>query len=236
MEFKQTQVLEHENIKYFTLEQWRYVVKALDSAFANVEPEIIERNKFLILFMYSLYLRITEVEARAAHTPLMTDIQHINHVNAIAFRIPISKGYKGRNVPVPDTIINAFKKYRETLNLPPLPGPDETIPLFPHIVNGKPTKRALKQRWMREIIQSVFHEAADLMSQDGKEIESGLVRNATPHWLRHTGISHDLNYGERTLVNVMHDAGHASIDTTSKYLHATVRERYESAKGKPIIR
>ncbi len=41
------------------------------------------------------------------------------------------------------------------------------------------------------------------------------MRNLTPHSIRHTGITHDINLNGRPLSHVQADAGHDSIDTTS---------------------
>lgn len=57
-----------------------------------------------------------------------------------------------------------------------------------------------------------------------------------PHAIRHTGITHDINLHGRPLSHVQADAGHDSIDTTSKYLHTSNSERHESAQQKPLDR
>lgn len=58
----------------------------------------------------------------------------------------------------------------------------------------------------------------------------------SPHAIRHTGITHDINLHGRPLSHVQADAGHDSIDTTSKYLHTSNSERHESAQQKPLDR
>ncbi|MFE8730961.1 site-specific integrase, partial [Aeromonas hydrophila] len=44
------------------------------------------------------------------------------------------------------------------------------------------------------------------------------------------------NLNGRPLSHVQADAGHDSIDTTSKYLHTSQSERHESAQQKPLDR
>jgi site-specific recombinase XerD len=95
-------------------------------------------------------------------------------------------------------------------------------------------RRGLKQRRLRDIIYCVFYEAADKLLEAGYEDDANIVRNAGPHWLRHTGVTHDVNDTGRSLAVVRDEAGHSSIETTSLYLHTNLKERYASAKDKKI--
>lgn len=81
---------------------------------------------------------------------------------------------------------------------------------------------------------AVFEQAASLAEQDGFDQDAAEMRTLTPHSIRHTGITHDINLHGRPLSHVQADAGHDSIDTTSKYLHTGNRERHESASRKPL--
>ena len=42
----------------------------------------------------------------------------------------------------------------------------------------------------------------------------------SPHWLRHAHATHALEYGHAPIHLVQATLGHASVATTSKYLHA----------------
>ena len=44
--------------------------------------------------------------------------------------------------------------------------------------------------------------------------------NSTPHWLRHAHATHALEHGHAPIHLVQATLGHASVATTSKYLHA----------------
>ena len=48
---------------------------------------------------------------------------------------------------------------------------------------------------------------------------AGLPKGTSPHWLRHSHASHSLDHGA-PLSLVQQGLGHASVATTSKYLHA----------------
>ncbi|OUS09035.1 hypothetical protein A9Q81_00360 [Gammaproteobacteria bacterium 42_54_T18] len=70
------------------------------------------------------------------------------------------------------------------------------------------------------------------MVKDGLEEDATELRSATVHWLRHTGISDDVQLRPRE--HVRGDAGHASAQTTERYIDVEDRERHASGKGKQI--
>ena len=67
-----------------------------------------------------------------------------------------------------------------------------------------------------------LHAASQLMDVSPGTVEK--LRRATPHWLRHTHATHALANGAE-LVVVRDNLRHASIATTSVYLHAGATER-----------
>ena len=50
---------------------------------------------------------------------------------------------------------------------------------------------------------------------------------ATVHWLRHTGISDDINKRGRPMNHVRDDAGHSSSAITDRYNNTEWLERHE---------
>jgi integrase len=71
----------------------------------------------------------------------------------------------------------------------------------------------------RHVLRRRFHTACRVLGWDR-------LRTLTIHHGRHTFISHALA-GGRTLAEVKAAAGHASLLTTSVYLHVVVDEREE---------
>jgi site-specific recombinase XerD len=63
---------------------------------------------------------------------------------------------------------------------------------------------------------------------DGHVQDAATLHEATAHWLRHTGISEDLNANGRPLAHVADDAGHNDIKTTSIYIDSDMRDRHNS--------
>lgn len=64
--------------------------------------------------------------------------------------------------------------------------------------------------------------------------EADILKTATVHWLRHTGISEDIKHRPRE--HVRDDAGHSSGAITDKYIDVELQDRAESAKEKSITK
>ncbi len=228
-----------EDAQSFTELQWSYVMQAAEQLAAEC-PAQHERSRFLICLMYACYLRISEVAARPGFSPVMGQFRRDAKTGVWGYDIPRSKGGKRRTVAVSLALLEALARYRTFLGLSPLPAPGEQTPLF---VRHKAAAHGREQgqlnanlgiRQLRDLVMAVFEQAASLAEQDGFDQDAAEMRTLTPHSIRHTGITHDINLHGRPLSHVQADAGHDSIDTTSKYLHTGNRERHESASHKPL--
>jgi integrase len=228
-----------EQIKSFTELQWSYVIEEA-KRMAEEAPDEHERTLMMVSLMYSCYLRISEVSGRPGYSPVMSQFRRDPKTGVWGFFIPESKGDKRRTVAVSNALLEALKRYRNYLGLSDLPSPDEQVPLF---VRHRKTSHGREQglinanlgdRHIRDCLTLLFERAADRAEQDGFVHDAAEMRVMTPHSLRHTGISHDINIHQRPLSHVQADAGHDSIDTTSRYLHTTRTERHESAAGKKL--
>ncbi|WP_425263830.1 tyrosine-type recombinase/integrase [Vibrio owensii] len=221
--------------------QWSYVIGAAE-AMADEKPSQHERSLFLMSLMYSCYLRISEISSRPGFSPVMSQFRQDPQTGVWSYYIPMSKGQKARSVAVSNDMLKALRRYRRFLGLSDLPSPKEQTPLVTRIREAKKGKETgivnanLGIRQVREIIYQVFSKAADMAMEDGMIHDSHSIREMSPHALRHTGISHDVNQNERPLTHVRDDAGHDSLDTTSKYIHTSRVERHQTARDKEIDR
>jgi site-specific recombinase XerD len=76
---------------------------------------------------------------------------------------------------------------------------------------------------LRQVVGEFFCDAADRVESRDPALAAKL-RHASPHWLRHTHATHALDAGVE-LVAVRDNLRHASIATTSTYLHGEDRKR-----------
>jgi integrase len=142
----------------------------------------------------------------------------------------VGKGNKERDISVSDDMLEAFKQYRLSLNLSPLPSPIDDAPLIPKFI-GK--GGVSDTRHIRSLVQECFDRAHQSMLKINKTYEATELKIATVHWLRHTGISDDVKIRPRE--HVRDDAGHSSGAITDKYIDIEKRARSLSAKKKKLV-
>jgi len=232
---------DNEQIKSFSELQWSYLVEVLDDL-VEADPAVNCRTRFMLLLLYAAYPRISEIAARPGYAPIMSQFRRDNKTGSWGFFIPRSKGGKSRTVAVSDALLSALAMYRKHLGLPAQPSPNETTPLFVRHRKAQHGRDAgilnanLGIRQIRTLVQKVFDLTEEKLNTDGLFDDANEVSAFTVHAIRHTGISHDINLNRRPLTHIKDDAGHDSIETTSKYIWTRRVERHLSAKGKSLDR
>lgn len=208
--------------------QWKYCLEVAEKMAAE-QPAHHERTLFILNILYLLYLRISELVAKPKWSPVMSHF--FKDSQAYWWFITTGKGNKERLISVSDVMLDALKRYRLHLGLSTLPPRNEDFPLVPKI-RGKGA--VTSEREIRKIIQLCFDHTIDELQKRGLEDEAESLEYATVHWLRHTGISDDINKHGRPLAHVRDDAGHTSILTTDRYNDIELKERYLSGKNKKV--
>ncbi|AOY97686.1 integrase (plasmid) [Cupriavidus sp. USMAA2-4] len=139
----------------------------------------------------------------------------------------VGKGNKLRRVPVPDTAVTALGRYLEARGFAADPTASRGVALLGHA-----TDQAERAPWAkrhsagaasglaaatlyRQIKRFFQACAAELAPVDARGAER--LASASTHWMRHTHISHALAAGA-PLEAVKQNAGHASLDTTTRYV------------------
>ena len=215
-----------DKIRRLTVLQWSYVVETGEKL-ARDDPEQHERTLFVIQALYGMYLRISELTVSERWSPQMGDFNM--DMDGNWWFTTVGKGNKERDVTVSDAMLSALIRYRTSLGLSKLPSPGETTPLV-HKTRGKGGINSTRQ--IRNIVKNCFDASIMRMNKDGFDQDAELLKAATVHWLRHTGISDDVKHRPRE--HVRDDAGHGSSAITDKYIDVEMRERHQSAKSKTI--
>ncbi|WP_092485859.1 tyrosine-type recombinase/integrase [Candidatus Ichthyocystis hellenicum] len=210
-----------------TEKQWNACVEVASSMATRDARH--ERTLFIISSLYLLYLRISELTATDRWVPEMNNFYQ--DTNGCWWFKVVGKGNKMRDIAVSDAMLATLKRYRKSLGLTDLPSPDDGFPLIPKERGKGPTTST---RRIRQIIQLCFDEAIYELKKQGQTQESQMLESATVHWLRHTGISDDINKHGRPIAHVRDDAGHSSSAITDRYNDIDLMERYKSAKSKSI--
>ncbi len=84
-----------------------------------------------------------------------------------------------------------------------------------------------KRLWA--IVKRFFATTADVLTDTNPALAEKL-RRATPHWMRHTHATHALQRGAE-LTTVRDNLRHASLSTTSLYLHSDGLRRAKQIGG-----
>ena len=190
--------------------QWETVIKTAISL-AEAEPELHERTLFIMNILYGMYLRISELAASTRWTPRMCDF--FRDADGNWWFKTVGKGNKARQIAVSAAMLKALKHWRTHLGLPVFPTPNDQSPLLPKQTGNGPMTST---RTIRAIVQHCFDKAIEKLKADGANEEADILRSATVHWLRHTGISDDVKIRPRE--HVRDDAGHSSSSAKKKVI------------------
>lgn len=205
--------------------QWHYVIETAE--IMAREAIAHERTLFIMTVLYGLYLRISELTAHDRWTPTMGDFYC--DPDGLWWFTTVGKGNKARQIAVSDAVLQALRRYRQSLGLSALPSPGDPTALITKQVGKGPITSTSQ---IRVIVQACFDRARHRLQQDGFLDEADTLLEATVHWLRHTGISEDVKHRPRE--HVRDDAGHSSSAMTDRYIDIELRARHASSKKKPI--
>ncbi|MGS2743639.1 tyrosine-type recombinase/integrase [Halomonas sp. LS-001] len=166
-----------------------------------------ERLRIIFAFAYLLAPRISEMAGATMGDIYLREGRWWWQV--------VGKGAKLAQIPVPDDFMHHLARWRTTLGLPAEPLFQEEAPLL-RSLNGQ---RGIGENQLYRLIRKTFQDAALALEQEnGPPAQVAALRSATPHWLRHTAITHQAQAGIN-LRYLAESARHARLETTSRYLH-----------------
>lgn len=213
-----------KNIKRLSDLQWDYVLSCAEDQ-AN-RDKAYERMLFVVALIKTLYLRVSELSDRSNWQPVW---QHFwqdsdgNHWLKV-----LGKGNKLRDISVPSALfpyIERYQAYREEIS-------SNFNTNAPLVAKNRGTG-GMTSRQLRRIVQEAFDMAYDKMISEGFVDEAKALREATTHWLRHTGASQDI--ASRPLKHMADDLGHASMGTTDQvYIQSDMKERARTGKNRDV--
>jgi len=126
----------------------------------------------------------------------------------------IGKGQKKARIVATTKLMGELRVYRLFHGLPAFPSPGEDRPALLS-VNGK--DQPVGDQLIYLICKEIFQATADRI-ETTKPASAAYLRKASPHWMRHTGITHSLEEGIDPRY-VQAQARHASLSTTARYDH-----------------
>ena len=207
----------------FTTREWAFVLQWADRASTKLgwSADAARRLQFVLHFAQATGLRISElVSARVRDIKMERPPQR--------WLIVRGKGNKRALVALPPV---AWRELTEEMHrrgygkrVNAWPG---LLPLIAAFAPSEPGETRLDagissgRLWA--ILRKFFDQVADQIEATRPQWAVKL-RSATPHWLRHTHASHALE-GGADLTTVRDNLRHASLTTTSGYLHVDQARR-----------
>lgn len=168
-----------------------------------------QRLRFVLDFAYATGLRIGElVGGTLGQIEVDAHGDHWLHL--------VGKGSKGGKVALPPLARAALDRYLMQRKLPITPVRwDPRTPLIGSLDQDEGAGITATRLW--SVMRRFFRKVAEVMEKDSPATAEKL-RRASPHWMRHTHATHALARGAE-LTTVRDNLRHASISTTSIYLH-----------------
>ncbi|NPT44900.1 tyrosine-type recombinase/integrase [Paraburkholderia sp. 1N] len=136
-------------------------------------------------------------------------------------RIARGKGGKARWVPC-DEIALSLQAYRLAFGLPPVPAPDETLPLVLSVRRTRwgQWKGVRSRTAIWELVTGLCREAGEHARASGRAADATRLEQASTHWLRHTyakGLAEGMKHGLDARA-ALDNMGHADARTFNQYV------------------
>lgn len=200
-----------------TQRQWDFIINALISLRDAPGATELQRKKwirslFMMTFMKANMLRVSEVCKSAVFSPKMGDIKKtIVHSESREYweYSFVGKGSVRRKVVLPEGLLTCLSDYRRSRGLTSdYPEENDDAPLLAHLKAELDSKgnivreRPLTYAATCDQIQLVFDKTAQYVEKKASELEVDYkedilaIRQASTHWLRHTGAIMALEDGE----------------------------------------
>ncbi len=194
---------------------WHWLVQREQNAVSHAQHQRALRDRWLCALLYHSGLRRASVVGAR-----MADIQRRQGHWSLQVTV---KGGKQHRVPLGRVLLAELVYYRQQLELPDLPSPEEPWPLIGSL---RDPARPLTPRSIGLLFEGLSAQCAaacpDLFL-------AAQIRQLTCHGVRHTFATHSLLAGAR-LESVQKALGHAAITTTSIYARVTEDMQRELAE------
>lgn len=172
-------------------------------------PPAAQRLRFVLDFAYATGLRIGELVG-ATLGQIEVDV-HGDHWLRL-----MGKGGKPGKVALPPLARSALDRYLMQRQLPITPARwNPKTPLLASLELDSVATITATRLW--SVMRRFFLKASEVIEANSPTLAQKL-RRASPHWMRHTHATHALARGAE-LTTVRDNLRHASITTTSIYLH-----------------
>ncbi|PWU09978.1 MAG: integrase [Verrucomicrobia bacterium] len=226
-------------VRFLDDELWEYVKTTIQSMPAETarQQATQARVRWIFSLLFLSGMRISEV---VAHTMGNFFCRSDKAGQPRWWLDIVGKGNKARLIPATQELMSELSVYRLSVGLPALPLEHEAIPLLLPVAWKVPPQTCgermdipapLSRSAVHIVIKQVFEEAAKRVEAQGENYwaQAQRLRAASAHWLRHTAgsrLAHSVD-----LRHIRDTLGHASLNTTSLYLHVEEDQRHRAIEA-----
>lgn len=188
--------------------EWEAVLSTIEELPRETERDLkhYHRARWVIQLLYRTFLRRDE----AAHLTMGSFEPSSAGWNIRVF----GKGNTEITIVATHKLMEELKVYRTSLALPSLPYPGEVRPAI-LAVTGK--DKGVSAQAIYLLCTEIFKRTAERL-KDTDPRAAMRLNKASPHWMRHTGISHAMEAGVNPRY-VQAQARHSSLNVTARYDH-----------------
>ena len=204
---------------YLTQAQWQIVMEMTETLPDETRREryIQSRLVYLLHLFYQSGGRISEIASGC-----MGDFQQVHGLWWLELH---GKGRRDERIPASQALMEALMVFREQREMTTLPDPGDSSPLVPALYRDERISANMLYRILTEHFQTLAVQLNDIDPELAHRL-----RQATPHWLRHTRLTHMTDNGNDAR-HVQQFARHKDANTTARYQHSDIREWHSAVSG-----
>ena len=210
-----------DTTRSFSEGEWKLVRTVADGLEWSYgwQPSAADRLRFLIDFSYSTGLRAGEL-VHATLGSIEVDAHGDTWLHVVG------KGSKAGKVVLPGLARGVLDRHLAQRGLPVTPA--KWNPATP-LLGSLDGEAGITSKRLWAIVKRFFGTAAGVLADTSPALAEKL-QLASPHWMRHTHATHALQRGA-DLPTVRDNLRHASLSTTSMYLHSDDLRRAKQIGG-----
>lgn len=205
----------HERI--LDVEEWHAMLDTLKHYKEDSHKDYFDKQRltYIVSILFLTGLRVNELVSHSWDA--------FKRIQGVWWLYVQGKGDKLGKIPVNDELLQATKKYREVLGLPPYPHSSEIN--LPIIASYKVQHKPLTTRYVAMMLKNLaINTALKHFADDEERVEK--LAKFSPHWLRHLSATMQDRAGI-SFKSIKANHRHESDDTTRIYVHAIDTERHE---------
>ncbi len=192
---------------FFEKEAWQKIVAYADAlpALTSRQLAVKERIIYLLQLFYYSAARISEI--------VLAKMHDLKQIRGKWWLTILTKGRRKETIPVMPELMRCVRRYRAFRGLSDIPQKNEKTPMVMSLNSTLPLSTGM----VYKVLCTFFRRMAKDVQTSDPELSSVLAI-ATPHWIRHTAITH---LTDQALDNryIQRFARHKSANTTARYQH-----------------